>query len=567
MPPLNSIRRVAVRHDVDQDFYSSFASSLHAIWHADGRKPRIGWYMNPPFVSSFSRSPCRLLGLAVSGGVDSMALAALCHHATTTPHHPSGHSHPPFTAAFTALIVDHGVRPDSAAEAAHVAHELRRLHMDPHILPLHWPRAPDRLSPLPNFETLARHLRYRALGLACRRHGLSTLLVAHHADDVAETTLTRLLAGYDGAGLASLRPRAPLPECHGMHGVHAGGVVVCRPLLTVRKTRLVRVCRRHNVRWFEDPSNADASLTLRNTVRMLHHTQALPEALRPSRMCWLARRMHQRNSARDADARQLLSSLPCRQMDVTAGTIEFAVDPLILPADTTPSILALVLRMMLEPVTPKPTISLQSLDSAVDVVFCANDGAALCTTDVAGVHIERSPLALGGHRIYMHRSLPTASEVQQQDIRLWPRRSPLSGGEQADGDDLADATGWRLWDGRYWIRIIPPIDVDMYSAHGTPLHIRHLSVPLLADLRKQLTNEARAKLDSKLHAFKGKARFTLPAIVALGGPRREGGEEPAVDVRALPSLNFHRGDMHAYTGTLNEQWQWEVRYRELLEDG
>lgn len=60
------------------------------------------------------------LGLAVSGGVDSMALASLCSKIKGTREtRPS----------FAALIVDHGVRKGSTDEAQRVAHMLEDIGM------------------------------------------------------------------------------------------------------------------------------------------------------------------------------------------------------------------------------------------------------------------------------------------------------------------------------------------------------------------------------------------------------------------------------------------------------
>ena len=54
-------------------------------------------------------------------------------------------------------------------------------------------------------ESVARRLRYRALGRECRDQGIANLLFAHHADDQAETTLMRLANNYLGSGLAGMR--------------------------------------------------------------------------------------------------------------------------------------------------------------------------------------------------------------------------------------------------------------------------------------------------------------------------------------------------------------------------
>jgi tRNA(Ile)-lysidine synthase len=88
-------------------------------------------------------------------------------------------------------------------------------------------------------------------------HGLPGVVLAHHADDQAETVLLRLLRGSGPAGLGGMARRASL-----------GGVVVLRPLLGVRRDALRDWLRRAGQPWREDESNASDKY-LRNRVRRL----------------------------------------------------------------------------------------------------------------------------------------------------------------------------------------------------------------------------------------------------------------------------------------------------------
>jgi tRNA(Ile)-lysidine synthase len=81
-----------------------------------------------------------LLGLAISGGVDSMALAALCsgiQHAPKSIVSEIHHSHSQTAAAvlpgigFQAFVVDHGVREGSDIEARAVSSVLEQRGMKP----------------------------------------------------------------------------------------------------------------------------------------------------------------------------------------------------------------------------------------------------------------------------------------------------------------------------------------------------------------------------------------------------------------------------------------------------
>lgn len=165
----------------------------------------------------------RRVAVAVSGGADSMALALLL----------AGWGRP------TALIVDHGLRPGSAAEAALTADRLTRLGIPSRVLPLdmeHGPALAER----------ARVARYAVLEMACRHAGLTDLLVAHHAQDQAETLLLRRQAGSGPFGLAGMALRT-----------YGEAVRVLRPLLPTLPARLRTTLRHAGVAWVEDPSNSD----------------------------------------------------------------------------------------------------------------------------------------------------------------------------------------------------------------------------------------------------------------------------------------------------------------------
>ena len=102
--------------------------------------------------------------------------------------------------------------------------------------------------------------RYRAGRLALFRrvvaaHGLRGVLLAHHADDDAETVFHRLLRGSGPRGLAGMSERSTL-----------GGLLVVRPVLRVRRRRLREHLAACGQAWREDESN-DGDEYLRNRLR------------------------------------------------------------------------------------------------------------------------------------------------------------------------------------------------------------------------------------------------------------------------------------------------------------
>jgi tRNA(Ile)-lysidine synthase len=164
------------------------------------------------------------LGLAVSGGPDSLALLLLAAAALR----------------IEAATVDHGLRPESADEAATVARLCGELGV-PHAV-LH-----VNLS-AGNLQAEARAARYAALGEWMEDRSLAVLATAHHADDQAETLLMRLNRGSGVGGLAGVRAVGPVPGTKKL---------LVRPLLGWRRAELAQIVADAGVEAARDPSNTD----------------------------------------------------------------------------------------------------------------------------------------------------------------------------------------------------------------------------------------------------------------------------------------------------------------------
>lgn len=171
------------------------------------------------------------LAVGVSGGADSLALALLA--AAWAKRRGGG---------VTALTVDHGLRPEAAAEARQVARWLGALGI-----------AHRRLvwrgqTPRRNIQAAARSARYALLTEWCRRQGILHLALAHHLDDQAETLLLRLGRGSGLDGLAAMAPISDLAELR-----------LLRPLLGVPRARLIATLEAADQPWIDDPSNLDTA--------------------------------------------------------------------------------------------------------------------------------------------------------------------------------------------------------------------------------------------------------------------------------------------------------------------
>ncbi|PIL17779.1 hypothetical protein P775_23110 [Puniceibacterium antarcticum] len=204
----------------------------------------MGSLLGPDFPSD--------IGLAVSGGGDSMAMLYLAHNWTRV-----------WGVRLWVATVDHGLRPEAAAEAAMVAEECRSLGWPHATLRWHW----DGQGNVQNEGRQAR------LGLIERwRGGLRHVLMAHTQDDLAETFLIRLKRGSGVDGLSAMRAKRlvhvtqPVPE--EIAGEVAGatpvasdapsaGFHVIRPCLEMRREELRHYLRTLQGRWVDDPSNED----------------------------------------------------------------------------------------------------------------------------------------------------------------------------------------------------------------------------------------------------------------------------------------------------------------------
>jgi len=173
--------------------------------------------------------------LAVSGGPDSIALmwlAARWRRALARG------------PRLIAVTVDHGLRPEAAAEAREVRRLARALDL-PHRT-LRWTGA----KPKTGLPAAARAARYRLLAQAARSSGATHILTAHTRDDQAETLLMRMLRGSGIAGLAAMARET-----------ERDGVQLARPLLQVSKSQLIATLNKAGIGFAEDPTNRDLNFT------------------------------------------------------------------------------------------------------------------------------------------------------------------------------------------------------------------------------------------------------------------------------------------------------------------
>lgn len=554
------------------------------------------------------------IGLAISGGVDSMALAYLCSRAQRVAGHPRVSDNP--TGTFRCLIVDHKLREESSREALAVQENLRALGLRAQIITTRWTETLAAAgcahpSELPNIETVARRMRYRRLASVCAMGNMASLLLAHHQDDQYETVLMRLLSGHGRAGLLGMRTATDVPESHDIHGAYQsgfiddqtslkpmisyrptsyelkyirrqmvaemdpevilrelhrgagmgalgeedfdvyvpktkwllpaappqiedGGVLIYRPLLEFSKERLIATCEAARVPWFEDRTNADPTLTMRNAVRHLYKNHPLPVALQKPAILELSNRLNKQVALEEAEANRLLTRTVVRDFEPTAGTVVVQLPSFRFPRlrkgknnkakrarrlEHNRRIAAILLKKLIAIVTPEVQGGFAgNLQNTVLRLFPSlNDRPSDFPADPKSFNVSS-----------VHFLPIRASKNSKEPLKWYLTREPYVSGRPLPRCDFGrltlrhrwrrrpdqwrwpQYTKWKLWDGRFWVHI----------RNRSPVHaaVAAFDIKHAKSFRDSLPDgHARDELMAllKLHA-PGKVRYTLPAIYTAG---------------------------------------------------
>jgi len=190
--------------------------------------------------------PGERVAVALSGGIDSVALLHLLHEAA-----------PPFGIALSAIHVNHGLSPQADAWQAFCGRLCASLD-----IPFVTVRVEVRGTAGSGLEAAARKARYAAFARLDAEH----VALAHQRDDQAETLLFNLLRGSGMAGASAMPSARPFPG--------RAGLRILRPLLDVSREEIARHAQDRKLAWIEDESNRD----LRHARNFLRR-QILPRLL------------------------------------------------------------------------------------------------------------------------------------------------------------------------------------------------------------------------------------------------------------------------------------------------
>ncbi|MEV6607287.1 tRNA lysidine(34) synthetase TilS [Kutzneria sp. NPDC051319] len=218
------------------------------------------------------------LAVAVSGGADSLALAAAAQHQARR-----------LNLTVHGLIVDHGLQPGSDKIAETAAEQLKELGL-PHVTVL-----TTKVEGPGGMEAAARRARYEVLRRALPAED-AIVLLGHTRDDQAETVLLGLGRGSGPRSIAGMRPLDP-----------PWG----RPLLGVTRAQTERACTAQGLAYWSDPHNVDPAFT---RVRLRREVLPLLEDVLhggvADALARTAAQLREDNDALDAIAAEMLVGDP-----------------------------------------------------------------------------------------------------------------------------------------------------------------------------------------------------------------------------------------------------------------
>ncbi len=335
----------------------------------------VGPRLTQQVADAFLSKPPAVLGVAVSGGGDSMALLHLLHGLCTL-----------HGTKLRAVTVNHGLRAEAADEACDVARYCARIGVQHDTLL--W----DDWDGKGNLQSAARDARYKRMAEWAAKRGLSTIALGHTADDQAETVLMRLARRSGVNGLSGI-PARTLRE----------GITWVRPLLRASREELRDYLRTQHISWADDPSNQDLTY---DRIKARHALVLLADlGIDAAGLSVVAEQMSEARSA--LDWQTFLAAKDLAQVD--AGAISLCERKLrILPGEIRRRLLVHAVNWVSGAAYPARRAAISHLLSALR----KGQGG---TAD--GVQVRRI-----GKRIWVFRELNAVREVEAPPDGLWDDR-------------------------------------------------------------------------------------------------------------------------------------------------
>ncbi|KAF2131491.1 hypothetical protein P153DRAFT_365073 [Dothidotthia symphoricarpi CBS 119687] len=475
--------------------------------------------------------------------------------------------------------------------------------MEATVIPLSWSEGYD-IHDDKRFETDARTLRYQALGKACKANKVSSLLVAHHADDQAETVMMRIMNNRLRSGLQAMQSVEWIPECYGIYGVHhsgqrqgpdpyldipfpieRGGIRILRPLLRIEKSRLIATCEEQGVAWAEDKTNSIQTLTARNAIRHVIKNHKLPAVLNVKSLVDISLNMQKRVESHKAHAEKLFDQCPIK-MDIQTGCLLVRFPPfasllnrLIKSAsdmNEAKNNAYFLVERVAELVTPKPKAPLSQLAGTIENIYpefrdpedelAHYNEARMKNYSVYSVWWrlwdKESPFEdqylgdnLNGSSSKSREWLLTRQPLDTEEKRNLANQIVYPPAQTVSSTSVSKPT-WQFFDGRYWIRLQNYSQDTLIMRIFSKEDLRHLPSPQKPDMTKSPLNGLLPErfITATFNLLKpSDVRFTLPAVFRKDSTT---GEETLV---GFPTLNVGMGS----PGAPQRVCDWNVRYKKI----
>lgn len=380
--------------------------------------------------------------------------------------------------------------------------------------------------------------------------------------------------------------------------IATGGILLCRPLLSFPKSRLVATCAENEVPYVSDPTNFDPTLTVRNAIRSLLYSKSLPRAFQPDSILHLIR-SSQSLLRRSEKLTSRLLQAQCHILDLNlrTGTMVIQFSQAQTWANALENILAsrirqihsIVLRRITELLSPFPAnhFGLRSFESFTPRIFPQHNVLSGQESESRSKYLsERKPFTVGGvlfNPLTVVDSTSGASNgTQSREKNVWllsrqpfmknrgstlridvPVSQPEKITTPSEKSNPPHAfTPWTLWDDRYWFRfsVVPkPASNFDQSAEPKidkiPLFIRPFQKSDLVRIRNDpgtLAGEKQGRVQPNpaltssitrallISQAPGLTRFTIP-LLTLGEPcdSEQTGDTGNEHLLALPTLE-HR---------------------------
>jgi tRNA(Ile)-lysidine synthase len=369
----------------------------------------------------FADSAPSAIGVAVSGGGDSMALLLLLHRWAQAR-----------GVVLHVVTVNHGLRGEAAAEAALAGALAQRLGHSHDILS--WTGWQGQ----GNLQDAARQARRRLIAAWAASKQIEYVALGHTEGDQAETVLMRLARGSGVDGLSAMSARTEATEDSEGTGDTAGTPttpVILRPLLGLSRAALRDFLRSENQSWADDPSNEDLRFDRIKARQIL--PQLAPLGIDAARLADVAENMQDARAALSFYAHEAARDMA----RVDLGDVIFERRALAsLPAETRRRLLAHALRWISSARYAPRRAKLATLLEALQNGQGATLHGCLCLAGEKEIRICRE------YRAVEKLITPAASSAQQP----WDQRWLAAGSDTAGAElralgaaGLAQCPDWR----------------------------------------------------------------------------------------------------------------------------